>query len=310
MKPTNKGRTKHPASRSGGSRLTSKPRSSVASVTERTVDVERTGDASVPDDLETATSVASVPSDAFFSRERKEKDEENSTRRRRAERREALPRANDATDETDVHRPVDPQAEPNNGAASSAIAPPPSVDPDPDAAAKAAPQATESGTGAKRESQRRALMVLAEDFELFHDANGTAYATIPTGLHRETWPLKAGGVRDVLMGRYYRDRGQPPDERALTDVLRNLEARARLDGSERKVFRRVGEHEGVIWLDLCDDKWRSVRILGGHLKTGQWLTAEKRPMASGPDGLSLSTLLIPLPASRSRFWCASFAVRI
>ena len=23
---------------------------------------------------------------------------------------------------------------------------------------------------------------------------------------------------------------------------------------------------------------------GGHLKTGQWLTAEKRPMACGPDG--------------------------
>jgi hypothetical protein len=39
------------------------------------------------------------------------------------------------------------------------------------------------------------------------------------------------------------------------------------------------------------------------------LTAEKRPMACRPDGLSLSTPPIPPRASRSQFWCASFAVR-
>lgn len=228
---------------------------SVASVDDATVDVERAGKASIRTNLDASATGASVPSIPSFSTKEKEEEKEG----QRAEAASGVEElgANDATDVTVVRQLPDTEVGRGDPVPSSTMPKAPSVEAD---AAAERSQATASGAKAKKETQRQLLLAMADDLSLFHDANGSAYAVVDRGTHRETWSLKGSGVRDILSERFYRERRQPPDERALTDVLRMLETRARLDGSERKVFRRVGEHDGNIYLDLCDDGWRSVRI--------------------------------------------------
>ena len=54
---------------------------------------------------------------------------------------------------------------------------------------------------------------VAEAVELFHDAGGMAYATIPIGDHRETWPLPSKGFRQWLARRYHEQHGKTPSSR-------------------------------------------------------------------------------------------------
>ncbi|MCA1558439.1 MAG: hypothetical protein LC731_07870, partial [Acidobacteria bacterium] len=46
----------------------------------------------------------------------------------------------------------------------------------------------------------------------------------------------------------------------MQDALGVLNGKARFDGPECEVYTRIAEHEGAIYLDLCDETWRTVRI--------------------------------------------------
>jgi hypothetical protein len=225
------------------------PVASVTSVHEATVDVDRVGNASSRGNLEAPASVTSVPSVPFFSKE--EREDENEAQGREAACGLEVQRASEATDATVVPRPPTRDEQQGRDLRLS------------DAVTGAGSQADVAGTGTKKENQQQQLLALAEDFTLFHDASRTAYAEIYRSSHGETWPLKASRIGEILTEQFYQDRGRAPDQRALVNALLTLGARAWVKGSKRKVFRRVGEHEGNIYLDVCDDEWRSVRIAPG-----------------------------------------------
>jgi hypothetical protein len=104
------------------------------------------------------------------------------------------------------------------------------------------------------------LIALSEAAELFHTPNGTAYADLPIGGHRETWPVRSARCRAWLRRLYFGATGDAPGAGALADALNLLEARAQFEGPERKVHLRVAEHAGRIFLDLADAAWRAVEI--------------------------------------------------
>jgi Domain of unknown function (DUF3854) len=111
-----------------------------------------------------------------------------------------------------------------------------------------------------RKPQATILVELADDAELFHTPEGDAYATVKCGEHFETWPLKARGFRDWLMRRYYEAEGSAPSTQAVQDALDVLRGKARFDGATHEVHTRLAEHEGAIYLDLCDELWRVVGV--------------------------------------------------
>ena len=96
--------------------------------------------------------------------------------------------------------------------------------------------------------------------ELFHTASGTAFADLLIDGHRETWPVRSTRFRAWLRRRYYEATGDAPSAAALNTALNLLEARAQFDGPERAVHVRVAEHDGHIYLDLADERWRAVEI--------------------------------------------------
>ena len=107
------------------------------------------------------------------------------------------------------------------------------------------------------------LLAIAARAELFHTPDREAYASVPLGDHRETWPVKSAGFADWLNRECWAARGQAPREQLLKDAAATLSARALYDGPERPAFLRVGGEvtgDGAIYVDLGDAAWRAVEI--------------------------------------------------
>ena len=56
----------------------------------------------------------------------------------------------------------------------------------------------ESGDGGRRPTQADILIDLAEAADLFHSADGTAFADLDINGHRETWPVRTKGFKRWL----------------------------------------------------------------------------------------------------------------
>lgn len=112
----------------------------------------------------------------------------------------------------------------------------------------------------ERDSHATRLVELASEAELFHNPDGEPFATIEMIGHRETWPLKAKGVRWWLARQFYEQEEKTPGSQAVQDALAVLEGKALFDGPEHPVFTRLAEHEGRVYLDLANETWEAVEI--------------------------------------------------
>ncbi len=104
------------------------------------------------------------------------------------------------------------------------------------------------------------LAKLAVNPELFHTANGTAFADLTIDGHRETWPIRSSRFRSWLRRMYYEATAEAPSPATIRFTLDQLEARAQFESPRRSVFVRTAEHDGRVYLDLADDCWRAVAI--------------------------------------------------
>jgi hypothetical protein len=116
--------------------------------------------------------------------------------------------------------------------------------------------------GERQDSQATVLveLALASGAELYHDAGGDAYATVPIGAHQETWRVRSKSCKLWLWGLYHQHQQRQPNAQAVADALCGLESRALFDGGEHAVHIRTAEHAGKVYIDLCDDAWRAVEV--------------------------------------------------
>jgi hypothetical protein len=133
--------------------------------------------------------------------------------------------------------------------------------------------AEETGDGGRAPTQADILIDLAGAAELYHAADGTAFADIEVGGHRETWPVRTKGFRRWLARQFFEETGGAPSSEALQSTLNVVEAKAHFDGPERSVFIRVGGLDGRLYLDLGDEAWRAVEI-----DAAGWRVIEKPPV--------------------------------
>ena len=123
-----------------------------------------------------------------------------------------------------------------------------------------APAAGSSGRDRRRTPQRDLLIGLTEFCEFWHDANRIAYATFTVNGHNEHWPVRSRDFRMFLSNRFYEETGGALGGQALEDAIRIFEARAVNDGPEYEPFVRVGRRGKELFIDLCDGRWRAVKI--------------------------------------------------
>src|SRR5262249_24512421 len=112
----------------------------------------------------------------------------------------------------------------------------------------------------RKDSAATRLVQLTEDAQLIHNADGEGFAIMSVDGHKETWALKSKGFKRWLQRRFFEEYGKAPGSQAVQDALGVIEGKALYDGPERRIFIRIGEKDGKIYLDLADDKWRAVEI--------------------------------------------------
>jgi len=111
-----------------------------------------------------------------------------------------------------------------------------------------------------KKTQAQRLIELTADAILFHSPDDGRFAIVHVDEHREVWPIRGKGFRDWLSHRFYLDQGKPLGTQALQDSIRLLEAKARFEGEKYRTYVRVGEHDGDLYLDLCNASWEVVQI--------------------------------------------------
>jgi len=115
-------------------------------------------------------------------------------------------------------------------------------------------------------SQADKLTTLLTDpgagLELWHDPDRVPVATAPAGDHAEHWPVRSRAFREYCSHRYYIEYGKAPGKQAVEDAINTMSGGAKHAGEERPFPTRLAEHDGKIYLDLCDEAWRAIEIDG------------------------------------------------
>ncbi len=104
------------------------------------------------------------------------------------------------------------------------------------------------------------LMSFADDIELFHAEDGTAYADIEVNGHIETWHIRSEGFSHWISRRFFQETKRALNSENLKSSLANFEAKARFEGQEKSVFLRVGNLDNKIYIDLCNNEWEVIEI--------------------------------------------------
>ncbi len=103
------------------------------------------------------------------------------------------------------------------------------------------------------------LCIDAGDY-LFHDNEQRAYVLVHDRKIARTLSIRSRQYALLISQRYYRAVGSGLSTTAKTEAIATLEGLAIFEGPEEPVFIRIGEHDGRVVLDLCDDQWRVVII--------------------------------------------------
>jgi hypothetical protein len=147
----------------------------------------------------------------------------------------------------------------------------------------------ENGDGGRKPTHADILINLADAAELFHAADGTAFADLNINDHRETWPVRSKGFKRWLARQFYEETDGAPSSEALQSALRVIEAKAHFDAPEFPVFIRVGGSDGKLYLDLGDEYWRAIEIT-----TTGWSLIENPPVRFR-RAAGMQPLPIPVP---------------
>lgn len=129
--------------------------------------------------------------------------------------------------------------------------------------------------------------------ELFHTSDDECYIVLPqqfaSGERIVTFPLSDAKFHRHLVHRYQRETKRVLESAVVENVVRVLEGRAFEEGHKQTVAVRVGEHNGRIYIDLCNDEWQAVEI--GSDVPGGWQIITNPPVhfrrAKGMEALPI-----------------------
>ena len=116
--------------------------------------------------------------------------------------------------------------------------------------------------GASKPTQADMIIDVARmvDVEFFHSPESDVYARFPVGEHFEIYPVRVRQFRRYLARQVYKREGKVPSSQAINDALTVLEGIGQYEGPEHRIFLRVGDLDGRIYVDLANDKWEAVEI--------------------------------------------------
>ena len=137
----------------------------------------------------------------------------------------------------------------------------------------------------EEQSQATIAVNLAADWDLWHTPAKDAYATIPISDHAETWPVRSQTFKRYLAMQFFEDQGKAMNGDAVSAAVNLIEAQALFQGEEHMINVRVAEHEGNIYIDLCNESWQVIEVTASG-----WQVIDESPVR-----FRRSKAMLPLP---------------
>ncbi|QBQ53830.1 hypothetical protein [Nitrosococcus wardiae] len=123
-------------------------------------------------------------------------------------------------------------------------------------------------TASEQESIADAIVNLVKEAAtLFHDPDGTCYASFEQNGHIETWALGSWGFNEWASFRFYTEFGKAPRDASLKDAIGTLSGIARFEGEEQEVSLRTAKHGEAYYIDLCDESWSAIEVTSSGWRT-------------------------------------------
>jgi hypothetical protein len=94
---------------------------------------------------------------------------------------------------------------------------------------------------------------------LFHTPDGLFYADVIVDGHRETLEIKGSRFKRFFRHECW-ELGIPLKAEDLKLAISNLEAQAEFKGPKIVIYLRVAAVDNTIWIDLCDNDWRAIKV--------------------------------------------------
>src|SRR4029077_20529944 len=92
-------------------------------------------------------------------------------------------------------------------------------------------------------------------------ASGDVYVMMTVETHREIWPLRSSTFRHWLVQSFLAMNHKSPNSDAIKQAIGRLDALGRRPECPRCVVHlRVARVDDTIWIDLCDERWRALRV--------------------------------------------------
>jgi len=140
-------------------------------------------------------------------------------------------------------------------------------------------------------SRKKSLATILIDLALelgflWHDSTGTGWVDYVENGNLKTARIRSKQFRNFLSRVFWKRERRSYSSEAWSEASSFLEGLAG-DGPERKVYLRVGEHEGTVYIDLGTEDWQIVRVS----PTG-W---ELIPYSECPIRFYRSDCQLPLP---------------
>ena len=123
------------------------------------------------------------------------------------------------------------------------------------------------------QAERVLSLVTDENCTLFHDQFREPHARVLVEGHWETWKTKSREFHRWLGKLFWDSAGSAVTADAICTALNVLDAKAVYNGPQITLENRVGWRDGAIWYDLCDRRWRAVKI-----RTDGWEVVECPPI--------------------------------
>lgn len=124
----------------------------------------------------------------------------------------------------------------------------------------------------KHQTAREWLINIALRPELFHDERSDAYGAITEDGVRRILRVRSKAFRAWLAGQYFDESGKGASAEYVASALTVAEARASR-GPRRDLEVRFARRGEQVWIDLCDDRWRAIRITSEGWEVVQSLDA-------------------------------------
>ena len=125
-----------------------------------------------------------------------------------------------------------------------------------------ASQTDDGETNGKKGSIAKQIidMILEQSPELLHDDIGTTFMRVQINGHYETHPIHSSYIKKWAGREFWNLTQKPARSEHVKQALDILSGMAMFDGERKTLANRIAETDSTLWYDLCDTKWRAVRI--------------------------------------------------